>query len=460
MSRSTKLFFSEAIYTSVFHHLFSTHRENAGVLLCGWHTDGEAVTLIAKEFRAARHGIDYTTSPKGHGRLEPLFIDEALRAAKLQGLAYLAIHNHFAGDQVAFSDVDLASHEYGYPTLLHLNSPLPVGAAVFGTNSIEVDIWLPDGRRLQLETARVVGHGIKHLWSSPSRRPPFSYDEMVDRQLLFLRNQGQGLLAKARIGIVGLGGLGSQFAEPLARLGVSNYVLLDPERIDKSNYSRVHGSVPADLPADGYKGAHKVAIAKRLILSINPKATVEALASDVSKGGTYRSLLNCDYVFLAADSAVARLTCNAVAHQYFVPMLQVGTKVVLTEDQPPTVFGAVRKITPGRGCLWCNGLIDRTELASVGKSEKQLRSEQYGVKTPSPSVITFNAEVAGRALNQFLLQYASEGLSERDLGDYQMLNLLTGSRELVEARSANDCPFCQAASRLGVADVVPIPGSA
>ncbi|MRT30429.1 ThiF family adenylyltransferase [Herbaspirillum sp. CAH-3] len=460
MSRSARLLFPETIYTSVFHHLFSTRRENAGVLLCGWHTEGETVTLVVKEFRAARHGVDYTTSPKGYGRLEPLFIDEALRAAKSQGLAYLAIHNHFAGDSVSFSNVDLASHEYGYPTLLHLNRPLPVGAAVFGTNSIEVDVWMPDGRRLQLETARVLGHGIRHLWASPAGRPPFAYDEKVDRQLLFLRNRGQGLLTKARIGIVGLGGLGSQLTEPLARLGISTFVLLDPDRIDNSNYSRVHGSAPGDLPAEGCKGAHKVDIAKRLILSINPQADVEALAVDVSKGGTYRSLLTCDYVFLAADSAVARLTCNAVAHQYYVPMLQVGTKVLFDDDQPPVVFGAVRKITPGRGCLWCNGLIDRKELADVGKSEEQLRSEQYGVKASSPSVVTFNAEVAGRALNQFLLQYASEGVNEHDLGDYQMLNLLTGSRDLVEARSAADCPFCQAASRLGAANSVAVPESA
>ncbi|MDR6395901.1 ThiF family adenylyltransferase [Herbaspirillum seropedicae] len=459
MSRSARLFFPEAIYTSVFHHLFSTRRENAGVLLCGWHTDGETVTLVVKEFRAARHGIDYTTSPKGYGRLEPLFIDEALRAAKLQGLAYVAIHNHFAGDWVSFSDVDLASHEYGYPTLLHLNRPLPVGAAVFGTNSIEVDMWMPDGRRLQLETARIIGQNIRHLWASPDCRPPFAYDEKVDRQLLFLRNQGQGLLANARIGIVGLGGLGSQLSEPLARLGISKFVLLDPERIDTSNYSRIHGATKADLPAKELDGACKVDIAKRLILSVDPNAEIEALSVEISKDGAYRSLLSCDYVFLAADSAVARLTCNAVAHQYHIPMLQVGTKVVLKEDQPPIVFGAVRKITPGHGCLWCNGLIDRKELAETGKSEEQLRSEQYGVKVANPSVVTFNAEVAGRALNQFLLQFASEGAGEHDLGDYQMLNLLTGNRELIEARSASDCPFCQAASRLGTADSIPVPES-
>lgn len=457
MSRSARLFFPEAIYASIFHHLYSTRRENAGVLLCGWHTDSASVNLVVKEFRAARHGIDYTTSSKGHGRLEPLFIDEALRAARSQGLAYLAIHNHFAGDWVSFSNVDLASHEYGYPTLLHLNRPLPVGAAVFGTNSIEVDVWMPDGRRLQLEAARVIGRSIRHLWASPDCRPPFAYDEKVDRQLLFLRNQGQGLLTKARIGIVGLGGLGSQLIEPLARLGITKYVLLDPERIDTSNYSRVHGASKADLPTKGRDGVRKVDIAKRLIQSIEPKAEVEALAVDIAKGGAYRSLLNCDYVFLAADSAVARLTCNAVAHQYYIPMLQVGTKVLLTEDRPPVVFGAVRKITPGHGCLWCNGLIDRKELADAGKSEEQLRSEQYGVKVPNPSVVTFNAEVASRALNQFLLHFASEGTSEHDLGDYQMLNLLTGSRELVESRSAADCAFCQADSRLGVADAVAIP---
>ncbi|KVK86426.1 hypothetical protein WJ47_05895 [Burkholderia ubonensis] len=448
MSRNARLLFTPAIFRDVQRHLFpGDGKEHAGVLLCGWHTRAGRTVLTTAQFLAARDGIDYTVSPQLHGRLEPLFIEEVLSQAKQRGLAYVAIHNHFSDDAVSFSCVDMASHEYGYPTLARLNSGLPVGAAVFGTASVEVDLWMPDGARLQLETARVLGRWVRHLWASPCYAPRAVYDEHFDRQLPFLRAGGQGLLAQATVGIVGVGGLGSQLIEPLVRLGIRQFVLLDPDRIDASNYSRVHGALPNDLPTSTKQGALKVDIARRLIHSIAPDATVAALSVDVALGDAHHALLGCDFVFLAADTAEARLTCNALAHQYFVPMVQVGSKVhVDSSGQLQGVFGAVRHVRPGRGCLWCNGLIDRVALADAGKPHEQRDAEKYGTKIRNPAVVTFNAEVAGRALNEFLRCYATPAPVHEAATDYTLLDLLDGERELVEPTRSVDCPFCSSAA--------------
>lgn len=444
MNRDVRLFFTPSVFNSVQKHLFpGDNREHAGVLLCGWYEYAGRIMLTAREFRPARDGIDYTVSPELHGRLQPLFIDEVLSAAKSQRLAYVAIHNHLAHDSVNFSRVDMASHEYGYPTLSHLNKGLPVGAAVFGTNSLEVDIWMPDGTRHELEVARVIGRWIHHLWSSPQFAPEITYDEQFDRQLPFLRNIGQSLIATATIGIVGLGGLGSQLIEPLVRLGIRRFVLIDPDCIDLSNYSRVHGALPTDLPIGSKLGTLKVKIAKRLILAIAPDAMVNAQPLDVSRGKTHQQLLGCDFIFLAADTAEARLTCNALAHQFYIAMVQVGTKVHIdTNKKLQGVFGAIRQVRPGTGCLWCNGLIDRIALADAGKTKEQRNNERYGAKVANPSVVTFNAEVTGRALNDFLRHYTSPKRASDANYDYTMLDLLSGEREFVEARSDVSCPFC------------------
>lgn len=448
MSRSARLLFSPAIFWDVQRHLFpGDGLEHAGVLLCGWHTHDGRTVLTTAQFLAGRDGIDYTVSPQLHGRLEPLFIEDALSQAKRRGLAYVAIHNHFSGDAVSFSGIDMASHEYGYPTLARLNTGLPVGAAVFGTGSVEVDLWMPDGARLQLETARVLGRWVRHLWASSRYAPRAVYNEHFDRQLPFLRTSGQGLLAEATVGIVGVGGLGSQLIEPLVRLGVRRFVLLDPDRIDDSNYSRLHGALPNDLPTSTRKGALKVDIGRRLIHSIAPDATVAALPVDVARGEAHRALLGCDFIFLAADTAEARLTCNALAQQYFVPMVQVGSKVhVDSSGQLHGVFGAVRHVRPGRGCLWCNGLIDRVALADAGKTQEQHDAEKYGTKIRNPAVVTFNAEVAGRALNDFLRYYATPAPVHEAATEYMLLDLLGGERELVEPTSSVDCPFCSGAA--------------
>lgn len=448
MNRNVRLLFSPPVFKAVQKHLFpGDNCEHAGVLLCGWNERADRITLTANEFQPARDGIDYTVSPEFHGRLQPLFIEDALSKAKERRLSYVAIHNHMACDSVSFSQVDMASHEYGYPTLSRLNRGLPVGAAVFGTSSIEVDIWMPGGKRHSLETARVVDQWIRHLWSSPRFAPQVAYDEQFDRQLPFLRNAGLGLIAEAIVGIVGLGGLGSQLIEPLVRLGFRRFVLLDPDRMDRSNYSRVHGSLPIDLPASSKPGNLKVEIAKRLILAIAPDATVDAQPLDVARGDAHQCLLGCDFVFLAADTAEARLTCNALVHQYYIPMVQIGTKVHIdTNGVLHGVFGAVRQLRPGKGCLWCNGLIDRVALADSGKTQTQRDNERYGADAPSPSVVAFNAEVAGRALNDFLRHYATPQPSFGPFYEYSMLDLLAGEREFVEARADEQCSFCSASN--------------
>lgn len=460
MTRNVHFYFAPPVNSAVMAHLFrNDRREHAGVLLCGWAQHGKRILLVTREFVPARDGVDYTTTRDGHGRLEPLFIDDVLTRAKEQGLAYIAIHNHFSNDQVSFSKVDFASHEYGYPTLARLNAGLPVGAAVFGLNSIEVDLWMPGGRRHQLKTARVVGHEVRHLWAANSFAPASAYDEQFDRQLPFLRAGGQGLIAATTIGIVGVGGLGSQLLEPLVRLGFRHFVIIDPDRIDRSNYSRVHGVRLPDLPRLLRKGTSKVKIAARLLSQITPDVTVEIVQADVAKGENYKHLLGCDFVFLAADTAEARLTCNAVAQQYFIPMLQLGTKVQIAADKSlQGVFGAVRHIRPGCGCLWCNGLIDRVALANAGKSEAQRRAERYGVNAPNPAVVTFNAEVAARGMNEFLVSYISDGLS-RNASAYGLIDLLSGERDPLEPTRDPDCPFCSQApgTHFGLAGARPVP---
>lgn len=448
MTRDVFLHFEPSTYAAVKTHLFQEDGcEHAGALLCGWVQTENRIVLAVREFIPAVDGVDYVVNEQLHGRLQPLFIDEAITRAADQGLAYIAIHNHFSEDRVAFSPVDLASHEYGYPTLLQLNEGLPIGAAVFGTDSIEIDLWMPDGTRHQLATARVVGHWIRHLWASPRYAPSTHYEEEFDRQLPFLR-AGQGIIRTTRIGVVGVGGMGSQLLEALARMGIRCFVLVDPDHIERTNYSRVHGALPSDLPArEGQLGTAKVLIGERLIKQIAPDAEVIPLAIDISKGENYKHLLECDYVFLAADTAPARLTCNALAHQYFVPMVQLGTKIQV--DAKGTVhgaFGAVRQIRPGRGCLWCNGLVDRIELANAGKTKEQRDSERYGVRLPSPAVNTFNAEVAARGMNAFLIYYATPSADQVAGHDYTLIDLMTGEREPVMATKDINCPFCSASN--------------
>ena len=58
---------------------------------------------------------------------------------------------------------------------------------------------------------------------------------------------GQHILQASKVAVVGLGGVGSLVAEQLARLGVGNIVLIDPDEIESSNLSRVVGATRVDV---------------------------------------------------------------------------------------------------------------------------------------------------------------------------------------------------------------------
>ncbi|MDD4124029.1 MAG: ThiF family adenylyltransferase, partial [Bacilli bacterium] len=91
----------------------------------------------------------------------------------------------------------------------------------------------------------------------------------------FLRNEmllGDNItsdLSKTTVMIIGLGGVGSYTVETLARLGVGHFVLIDKDKVEISNINR---QIIATFETIG---EDKVEIAKKRILSINPKATVD-----------------------------------------------------------------------------------------------------------------------------------------------------------------------------------------
>ncbi len=73
----------------------------------------------------------------GHRALTPQFIHRLITRARGERLVYLAVHNHGSDRQVGFSDIDLRSHERGYPALLQIAKGMPVGALVLGRRAMQ-----------------------------------------------------------------------------------------------------------------------------------------------------------------------------------------------------------------------------------------------------------------------------------------------------------------------------------
>lgn len=431
-------------------HLFPGDEDEHGAILrAGIVRNGSSMRLLIQDVRPAEFDTDYVPGRYGYRALTPTFIHREILQCRNENLAYLAVHNHGSDRRVAFSRIDLESHERGYPALLDIGRGVPVGALVYGRRSVAADVWLPDGSRRSLGTYRVIGNDITRLYSQPRRKRGSNAEH--DRQVRMFGVAGQHILQSSKVAVVGLGGVGSLVAEYLARLGVGNLVLIDSDEIESSNLSRVVGANRVDVEA----GQLKTQIAVRHAREMATHARLEPVVGDVSRNSVAQVLRDCDFIFLAADSMRARLVVNALAHQYLIPAVQMGAKIRRGDgDTLEDAMCAVRHIRPGTGCLWCNGLIDPAQLAIETKSDTERKEQAYGVQEPNPSVITLNAVAAAHAVNDFLFDFL--GLRAREVeAAYHHFHFHRGKAQRVLPRRSPECGEC--VHRLAMGDALDLP---
>jgi hypothetical protein len=68
---------------------------------------------------------------------------------------------------------------------------------------------------------------------------------------------------------------------------------------------------------------HKVNIARRIAHRANDAMTMTAVVGDVADDKTAKLLTDCDFLFLAADTMLARDVINQIAYQFIIPTMQV-----------------------------------------------------------------------------------------------------------------------------------------
>ncbi len=122
------------------------------------------------------------------------------------------------------------------------------------------------------------------------QEPEAYFDAVYSRHRGIISERVQRRLWKARILVAGAGSVGSFHAFALARLGVRNLVLTDPERYEISNLARQAGATLKTL------GRWKADAVRGRILEINPHAKVEVTRDGVHDQNVDRMLAGVDIV--------------------------------------------------------------------------------------------------------------------------------------------------------------------
>lgn len=152
--------------------------------------------------------------------------------------------------------------------------------------------------------------------------------------------EGQSRLARARLVMVGLGGLGCPAAEYLAASGAGTLVLNDFDRVDETNLARQILYTESDV------GSLKVEAARRRLETLNPQLRVECFAERLEPAKLESVVAQADVVLDGTDNFATRLAVNRACVARGVPL--VSGSAVRLEGQL-----AVFTNRPGDPCYRC-----------------------------------------------------------------------------------------------------------
>lgn len=118
-----------------------------------------------------------------------------------------------------------------------------------------------------------------------------------DRTALLVGDEAMGRIARARVILFGVGGVGSWVAESLVRTGIRRITLVDSDRVAPTNVNR-------QMPATSETiGEIKTEAARRRLLAINPEADVTTLTLFYdAETAPQIDLAEYDYIVDAIDS--------------------------------------------------------------------------------------------------------------------------------------------------------------
>lgn len=246
----------------------------------------------------------------------------------------------------------------------------------------------------------------------------FSDEELLrySRHILLpeLDVQGQLKLARSRVLIIGLGGLGSPVALYLAASGVGHLVLVDDDRVDLSNLQRQIVHREAAL------GVNKARSAAKALFEVNSAVAVTVIEARLDEAELEAQARQADVLVDCSDNFITRRAVNRACVAAKTPL--VSGAAIRLEGQL-AVFDPREAASPCYQCLY-------PEL-----SDEQLTCAESGVMAPVVGVIG-----SLQALEAIKL-LASVG--QASWGRLLLFDALAGQFRHFTLTKDLACPICQ-----------------
>ena len=226
----------------------------------------------------------------------------------------------------------------------------------------------------------------------------------------------QEKLKLSNVLIVGCGGIGCTTAELLARAGVGQITLIDPDTIEMSNLQRQIGFTKKDV------GFYKADMLAKRLYQINPHIEVDLYIDHLTQDNAASLISAQDLVLDGCDNFATRYLVNQNCKKFNVPLISASA-IGFT--------GQLLMVENDSACYECL-------FPKQSSVQDQLNCTESGVLATTPSVM------ASLQAHHALLYL---GLHQTPLKQKLLLwDGLTMKQRILAFEIDRDCPICRARS--------------
>lgn len=224
---------------------------------------------------------------------------------------------------------------------------------------------------------------------------------------------GQQKLKKAKVLIIGVGGLGCPAALYLAASGIGEITLVDADKVELTNLQR------QVLYKINHLGQSKTQAAKKSLASLNNEIIINTVNEKLSADNAKKLISNADIVLDCSDNFTTRYLINRECVS--LQKVLISAAAIVTKGQ----LMAFDNRQQGTGCYQC--------IFEPSEQQAALNCENSGVLSPLLGVM-------GSMQATFALNYI---LGHMHSNQFISFDAMTFEQQKIVFSANSDCEICQ-----------------
>jgi len=353
----------------------------------------------------------------GNVTISPNFFKRICKIAAVEKSGIALLHSHPSQGWQGMSIDDIKTED-SYSESSYSINDFPLIGLTLGTDaSWSARVWEYNNgwfEKKSASTVRVVGKRLNVTYNDTLRPKPL-FKNIYKRTVNVWGEQNHAHLARLKVGIIGLGSVGSMVAETLARIGIERFTLIDFDEVQEHNLDRLLGATTMDI------GQPKVFVAQRQIYkaATGSNITVRPVQNGVTEEEGYRNALDSDVLFSCVDRPWPRYVLNHIAYNHLIPVIDGGIQVRLnpTSGEFEGADWQLQTVGPERPCLRCLGAYHPADVST--EQAGQLDDPSYLAGLPpehafkrNENIFPFSSNLSSLEMMQFIEMVTGMGGSD------------------------------------------------